>query len=160
MINQLVKVQRPALDLAELEYFENKIGVKFPAAYRSFLISCNGGTPSKPSVFFDGSALNINGATINYFYGFGGASENIDKSYSVLKYDLPELMVPIANTPGGNYFLISLKNDSSFGKVYYFDHEFEYDDDEEFDEENGVYPECLAKVANSFSDLAGKMVEL
>jgi hypothetical protein len=160
MTKRIVKQERASLDVAELVSFESRINSKFPEKYKYFLISCNGGIPNKPSVRFNGGKLNIKGATINYFYGFGGHSENIDKSYSTLKYDLPEMMVPIANTPGGNYFLLSLRGDCSYGKVYYYDHEFEFDEDEEFDEGSGIYPECLIKVADSFEELIDEMIEL
>jgi hypothetical protein len=160
MTRRVVKKDRATLNVAELESFESRINSNFPEKYKCFLVSCNGGTPSKPSIRFNGGKLNIKGATINYFYGFGGYSENIDKSYSNLIYDLPEMMVPIANTPGGNYFLLSLRVDCSYGKVYYYDHEFEFDEDEVFDEENGIYPECLVKIAGSFEELVDKMVEL
>jgi len=160
MSNQIVRPERAALDLAEMESFESRIDAIFPKEYRRFLISCNGGQAIRESVRFDGFKLGIGGATINFFYGFGGFSENIEESYFILKYDLPEILVPIANTPGGNYFLMSLRNDVSFGKIYYCDHEFEYEIDEIFDELNGVYPACLVKVADSFPMLIESMIEL
>jgi hypothetical protein len=151
--------ERLALQIDEMECFENLVNKTFPDTYRDFLIKFNGGAPCKPSIPFDGSKLGINGDTINYFYGFGGFSENIDKSFLNLKHDLPELMVPIANTPSGNHFILSLRDDCSYGKIYYCDHEFEFNEDEVFDEESNVYPECLIKVADSFDILIENMSE-
>ncbi|ARU54228.1 hypothetical protein OLMES_0120 [Oleiphilus messinensis] len=160
MINQILKQKRTTLNICDLTTFERKLASKFPEEFREFLIQFNGGSPIKSTIRFNGANLKIKGATINYFFGFGGSSENIEKSYSNLKYDLPDMLIPFANTPDGNYFLMSLKNDSSFGKIYYYDHEFEYDSDEEFNEKKGIYPTCLSKVAESFGELLEHMIEL
>ncbi|MGY0215855.1 SMI1/KNR4 family protein [Endozoicomonadaceae bacterium StTr2] len=135
--------------------FLNRLGVDLPSDYLSFLKKYNGGQPEKNSIRFSGRELGVSGASINYLYGIEGYSENIAKTYDNIKYDIPELLVPIANTPGGDFFLMSLRYDNSYGKIYFKDHE--YDSDGDFDEEREMYPEGVVKVCDGFGELLDKL---
>jgi len=159
--NLPMKETRAPLVLGDLDSFEHELGGRLPESYRSFLLECNGGVPERQALRFSGEKLAIQGATLNYLLGLGGNAENAAKTYSILKYDLPQGLVPIANTPGGNYFLLSVRSDASQGKIYYYDHEYEYDEDEDvFDEEAAEYPPCLVKVAESFDEFSLRLAEI
>ena len=145
----------PKLSEADISLLETSVGKKLPTEYEAFLIRYNGGAPVECELEFDGKKLGVSGETIGYFFGIGRKSDIFDKLDN-LSYLLPKNMIPIADTPAGNVFLLSV-NEKSYGYIYYKDHEIE--DSHEFDDSKSKLPESMVLVANSFSEFLGKLYD-
>jgi hypothetical protein len=135
---------------------ESALGYELPQEYRSFLKKYNGGAPKESAVLFDSKKLGIHGSTIGYFYGVGTGSEDVLKMTKTLSGSIPIGMIPIADTPDGNYFLMSLRNDS-FAKIYYFDHEVE--PRLPFEPARSL-PDNMEIVAPTFGEFLGQLQDL
>lgn len=136
--------------IEKIQYFESRMGLKFPSDYFEFLKKNNGGFPQKKvflinetqgedslSVFF-GIDLTNNYISINYLY------ENYEDRF-------PKGVIPIGEDPGGNYICINL-NEESYGKIYFYDHEVENED------ENGKLTwNNLYLIADSFTEFLEKL---
>jgi hypothetical protein len=139
--------------------FELEIGAKLPECFREFIIKYNGGMSGERYciLFEDREKLYSSGTEISRYYGFGEqCSPNFEYGYKLICGDVPDLLVPFAKTAGGNVLLISLRNDSSYGMVYYFGHEFEHSVDG-FNEKQDEYPPCIVKVCSSFKEFLEKL---
>jgi hypothetical protein len=157
-VKNIVSKPRSKFDENSLINFESMLDSKFPESIKDFIKNTNGGMSSSLCVIrFDGEEkLYTNGATISSYHGFGDFSPDFEFAYHVVRFDLPKLLVPFAVTGGGNKFLISLRKDESYGKIYYCDHEVEADD-EPFDELTEQYPDCMVKVAESFEEMVSRL---
>lgn len=147
MLNEM-EVSGLGVGLQGIESLELKLSLKFPHSYKDFLLKFNGGEPVERAIDFDGSKISQVGDYIASFYE---VSEDV--SYGILKNyvnhgdTIPSGMIFIADSPAGNLFLLSLRNDS-YGEVYYKDHEIE--DESDFLPELGILPESMVKIADSF----------
>lgn len=138
------------LSQKDLERVENELGYALPEPYRKFLLKHNGGEPTESYIDFKAEKLKLPGDAVNVFYGLGvKPCDDIIHKMKVIGYQLPEGLIFVADTPGGNYFLLSLRDDS-YGEVFYKDHEFE--DNSSFDPNNKILPESIVKVSNNFDD--------
>ena len=145
------------LSSKDLETAENELGYALPEAYKYFLLKYNGGVPVESYIDFEADKLKLPGDEVKKFYGLGVKSANdIVHKMKEIGYNLPEGLVLIANTHGGNFFLLSLRDDS-FGQVFYKDHEFE--DKSPFDPSNNILPESIVKISNSFDDFLVRLYE-
>ncbi len=140
------------LNLGDLKDAESELGYIFPEPYKKFLLKYNGGEPRESYIDFNAKKLKISGDAINVFYGLGV----MPCDDVIHKMVLPEGLVFLADTPGGNYFLISLRRDS-YGEVFYKDHEFE--DSSPFDPSNNIMPESIVKVSDNFDDFLSYLYE-
>ncbi|WP_447895917.1 SMI1/KNR4 family protein [Vreelandella sp. GE22] len=133
-----------------LEEAESELGYVFSEPYRKFLLKYNGGEPTESCIDFNGEKLKLLGDMVNVFYGLDvKPCDDIIHKMKLIGYQLPEGLIFIADTSGGNYFLLSLRDDS-YGEVFYKDHEFE--DSSSFDPKNKILPESIVKVSNNFDD--------
>ena len=127
-----------------LSAIEDYWGFKLPKDYRDFVVKYNGGVPENTAFNFKNSK---EGSILSDFLGI------IDKGYSynllIVNKDVgdryPVNMLPIAHTVGGDRILLSVKMQDR-GKVYFWDHEMESEDDEEPDYSN------LTLIADSFDE--------
>ncbi|ELR64586.1 hypothetical protein C942_02399 [Photobacterium marinum] len=147
----------PKLSEFELDSLEKKLKTRLPKDYRDFLLQFNGGEPQEDTIDFDGDKINISGASIGYFYGLGTGSEDIQVCMELIGDIIPDGLIPFADTPEGNYFLISTRSDSE-NYIYYKDHEVE--DTVDFSEQNNKLPESIVKVSSSFSDFINQLYDL
>ena len=145
----------PGIVVDDINALESRLGKKIPDDYAQFLIKYNGGSPIECMIDFDGNKLNISGNSIGYFFGLKRKSDLINKLEN-MSHILPELALPIADTPGGNYFILSLNN-NTYGKVFYKDHEIE--DSFDFKDDENNLPESMVLVANSFSEFLDKLYD-
>lgn len=136
---------------------EKKLNANLPHSYKKFLMSYNGGKPIESNIDFDGSKIKISGDSIKRFFGISEKPSNdlLHKMESIGDY-IPEKTFFIANTHSGNFFILSLREDS-YGKIYYKDHEVE--DKTEFDPSNNKQPESLVFVADSFDDFISRLYD-
>jgi hypothetical protein len=154
-------IENPNNKLPEIaiKEFESNVGSKFPDVFKLFLIDYNGGRASERCniLFQDKKRLLSSGASVSCYHGFGNSLHlNFVNDYRHASSDLPELLVPFADNGGGNVFLISLRNDASYGMIYYSHHEYEHSISI-FNEERGELPPCMAKVCDSFEKFVEKL---
>ena len=128
-----------------LNEFEKKYSIKFPAAYRSFLLNHNGGSPRpncNPTPETD----------VNWIYGIhsGPNWARLGDTIECFKGRIPQGAIPIASDSFGNQFLLFL-NDDNYGEVWFWDHELEGNGDD--------YPGYIIKSATSFEDFLQGMYE-
>lgn len=95
-------------------------------------------------------------STIAVFLGANSRSYNIFDYISIYKNRIPNLCLPIATDGMGNLILLSLEK-TKFGKIYFWDHENEWDEDD-FEEDMGFSMPPEAKfqniwlIGNTFND--------
>jgi len=138
----------PEIGSLDIESLEHKLKVVFPESYKNFLIKFNGGEPIERAINFNTSEKKQKGDYIDFFYEVSN-----DVSYGIYKnmenhgFKLPEKIIFIGSSPAGNYFLLSLREDS-YGNIYYKNHEVE--DSTVFSPQNDRLPESMLKVAEDF----------
>ncbi len=133
-----------------------KFFLPIPDDYVGFLLKNNGGNPKEYAIKFNKNKLEIGGEELGYFYGLGTETENIIDTLDNLQHILSKNLIPFADTPGGNLFLLSVEK-NTYGNVFYKDHEIE--DSFEFDDTNKTLPESMILVANSFSEFQEKLYD-
>lgn len=147
----------PKLDINELSKLEKEIGIEFPLDYKEFLMEFNGGEPIERAIDFESIKLHKQGDYVATFYEVSN-----DVSYGILPNmvnhgrDLPVGLIYIASTPSGNYFLLSLREDS-FGKIFYKDHEI--CGTREFDYDRGILPKNIELISESFGELLSRLYD-
>lgn len=127
--------------------FERRIGRKLPADYRAFLLEHNGGTP-------DATLVKVRGVSsaVKRLHGLhNGPSwarlESLRRSHAGR---VPAGLLPIGADPFGNVFCLGLAGRWR-GKVWFWDHEGEADEDEPPRVDN------LKLVAASFASFLAKL---
>ncbi|MHC4404884.1 MAG: SMI1/KNR4 family protein [Planctomycetota bacterium] len=122
----VVTVRRslPPLSDTQLKAVEKSLKVKFPKAYRAFLLACNGGEPAP-----DGFRRPGEEEPWVYVQQFLEISDhegiNLVDSFNLFKREhdwLPKSLMPIAKDPGGNLICLSVSGTDK-GAVYFWDHE-------------------------------------
>jgi len=99
---------------------EDRLGVRFPAPYRRFLLKHNGGRPTPDTIDVEG--LPGNSTDIHSIFGTDETDEVAGLGWYVSTYAgrLSGDLLPIARDSGGNLFCLSLSR-SDFGSVVYCD---------------------------------------
>jgi hypothetical protein len=148
---EIVDSPGPAASLA-IELMESLLGFGFPGPYRLFLQKFNGGWPVPDEFDFELNG-DPNGSIVDGFCSLDvGGNYDLENMWNIFKARVPNKMVPIARDPGGNLILIGLAGEVE-GKVYFWDHEEEADDDEEPDMTN-VY-----LISDNFDDFLDSLYE-
>ncbi|NAW50725.1 hypothetical protein GNY06_04765 [Elizabethkingia argentiflava] len=83
--------------------------------------------------------FSFNGSMLGVFFGRDsekGKSYDIFENINLYKERIPNKFIPFGNDGMGNLILIST-NDSDYGKVYFWDHEAEWDI-EDYEDETGL----------------------
>lgn len=132
---------------------EKLLNVSLPMDYKDFLLYCNGGQPKLHSFDYklpDGR--NWSGG-VRVFFGVDVDDwEDLKHYYALYEDRIPKQMLPIANDDGGNLILLVL-NSLEKGKVYFWDHNEESEDDEPPTNDNIYF------VANSFTEFLENLKE-
>jgi hypothetical protein len=110
--------------------FEARRGILLPTEYKVFLLNSNGGMPI-PDVFevpeWHGQA-----SELLTFYGIHEESGySLDGECESYKERVPADLIPIAADSGGNNICLGWKGERK-GKIYFWDHEDELDEDGDF----------------------------
>ena len=105
---------------SDLLNVESDLGFKLPDDYRSFLLQHNGGRPVLAGVRYENEHFDF----VGYFYGVRGETYHDDliRQYKEHMGMIPLGYLPIADSPGGDAFCISLK-EPSIGAIFHWDHE-------------------------------------
>lgn len=111
-----------ALSESELIDLEWHIGRSLPQDYREFLLKYNGGAPEECTIDIPSLVSNKGSVDIGYFYGIGTGAEDIQVCMGIIYGYIPQGLIPIADTPGGNYFFLSLIEGSE-NLILFRDHE-------------------------------------
>lgn len=109
-----------------IELFERVLGRKFPKEYRNFLLEYNGGS-IVPNCF---NFINgEQGSLIHFFYKINSKNNYNDllSGTRLFGQRIPPDFIPIASDPFGNQICIAIGG-PEYGKIYFWDHEFEVDD--------------------------------
>jgi hypothetical protein len=135
----------------DISSFEEKLKISLPISYKNYLLRCNGGNPDDGTYSM---SENIDGdeefSGIDWFYSISNdyttsLEKNINTFYGRVPYD----MIPIGEDGGGNQICLGISGER-YGKVYFWDHDWESDEDEPWYE--NVY-----LIANSFEDFINKL---
>lgn len=131
----------------------DKIGVKLPAAYLKMLRTFETAVRFKNEVVFtpiepSGWASDDGKLSIDEFYGPKRGSSGLLQNIKTFKGNVPDCVIPIGDSAGGNQICLGVRKPAK-GKVYFWDHESEFD---ESDPLNGL---CL--IADSFRDFVNKL---
>lgn len=146
----IVKDGNGNISMDIIEKYEQKWGVKLPEEYRKFLSTYNGGYPF-PDAFAIADIEDE--STVDRFLQLGaGPHSNLEKYMTTYTGRLPNDLFPIAHDPGGNLICIGIDGDC-FGKIYFWDHEFEADENEP--DYSNVY-----LIADSFIEFLENLYEL
>ena len=138
---QFISKGPPASD-ADIARAERELGVPIPEQYRRFLKQQDGARPK--SNYFAPSAEG--GAGVTDFLGVGAFDDaGLLQAQETYHDRVPQWLLPVAETEGGNLVLIALSGDDA-GAVYFWDHEREADEGEPPTTEN------LQRLADSFDD--------
>ncbi len=110
----------PSLTDGDVAALEARLGKRFPAPYRRFLLANNGGVPVPNTA--DVPRFHQSPTDLQVFYGIGRDIESscINWNIDTLKERLHPQHVPIACDSGGNVFCLSLRP-ADEGAVIYCD---------------------------------------
>ena len=115
-----------------LEEFEKKWNILFPEDYKTFLLQQNGGKP-EVTIFPITNNPSGNKGIITDFFGINTYDSNdLNSVFETYKstHRLPQSYFPIAQDPGGNLICLSYGGEN-VGKVFFWDHEGEYEEGEQ-----------------------------
>lgn len=102
-----------ALTVEELNTFETLIGKTLPQDYRQHMLTYNGGTVEE-----DVEHINYSGGGgILYFHPIKYGYYPMEELFDDLNAVLPNGYITIGKTSSGGQIIISLNNDSTYGKI-------------------------------------------
>ncbi len=121
--------------IEQIKEFEQKIDAKLPEDYVKFLLQYNGGSPAQD--YYDcesrieSETSYIDGVGVSWFYTLAeDYNYNLLKNYNMFFNRMPKEMIPISSSPCGNKICLAVRG-SNYGKVYYWDHDWEAEEGEE-----------------------------
>ncbi len=117
-----------ATSAALIAEFEARWGLVLPTDYKNFLLASNGGWPA-PNVF-EVPGWHGQGSVLDAFYGIheGRKTERLDRALQVYEDRVPADLIPIGTDAAGNKLCIGWEGGRK-GKIYFWDHEDEIDED-------------------------------
>lgn len=137
---------------------ETVLGAEFPADFKSFLLTVNGGRPGRTAfrIKWNGQPWSefFESSSVSYFYGLTDDEDDLDilREFDGWKERIPADTIPIGNDPGGSLILMILKGDHR-GEIHYWVQDYEVDF------EGGETPDFrnVGFVAGSFSELLSNL---
>jgi len=141
---------RPVLPTeADVRAFEADIGYALPPDYRAFLLVTNGGAPDPHVVAIPGRG----DAVVRHCFALLSPARDLTLGHQrdVYAARIPAWMLPIADDPAGNRFLIDLQSGAGHGHVHFWDHE------EEADGEVLPWLANIHRVADGFGDFLSRL---
>lgn len=153
MKNITVMEQENLLTAADLNLLEDKLFIKLPDDYKMFLLKHNGGHPHKNVYPLIDKRLSDDGDVAWFFAFYEGEYENLLIEIDRYVDRVPKWFMPIARGSGGDLICLITKGDE-YGKLYFWDHNWEAEDGEEVRTDN------IYLIANNFSDFINSLYEL
>jgi len=138
----------------DIKAFEKKNNIALPNDYRKFLIQYNGGEPLDP-LFKKNNELGT--IVVNTLYGLNTEEKYDDIDHTIQTYTnrISNQFIPIGDDPGGNQIVLGISGPFK-GKIYFWDHNTELENDE-FTE--NVLPGNMYLLADSFNEFLNKLEE-
>lgn len=150
-----VKKRLPPAPESEVAAFEQSLGCELPEDYRAFLVACNGGYVSG-ELGFEGltpSGEEI-GVSIHHIGGFREEDYfSLAWPRAIYEERIPDDLLWIMDDPCGNAICLGLRG-AHIGRVFFWDHENEPDDDWDGTVEGAGNIELLA---NTFSEFVARL---
>lgn len=145
-----VKKKLPPAPEAEIAKLELSLGCRLVEDYRSFLAACNGGYLSGELRFVEQSpSSDAVETSIHHIGGFREESHfSLTWARAIYADRIPDDLLWIMDDPCGNAICLGLRG-AHQGRVYFWDHENEPDDDWDGTVENAGN---IVLLANTFSD--------
>lgn len=147
-MNLQIHESYPPIAVAEIKSLEQRLGRQIPQSYIDFLLNYNGGVPEVGGFLYRSEEANRLGV-VNRFLGIhSGKYNNLDNYlmlYKEREKRIPSNLIPIANDPGGNLICLSIDG-SDLGKVYFWDHDLEAENEAEVNYSNVYF------IANSLEE--------
>lgn len=141
---------------AEITNLEKSFGIRLPAEYKEFLLA-NNGAYVKPNEFSFQTENGEDYSCLSWLYGIQkGDDDDVIEANRFRAGRFPDGFLAIGTDPGGNAICISCKDDGSFGKIYFWDHEREADEDE------GESPDTVGNthlIADSFLQFLNSLTQ-
>ncbi len=110
----------------------------------------NGGKPEPDSFLYRDKSQ---GSMVDFFLGLDVTKwDDLERDCENYKDRMPKNFIPIAYDPGGNRIVIGVSGQDT-GKIYFWDHEMEANDDEQPDMSN------MHLVADSFEEFLAELFE-
>jgi hypothetical protein len=143
----------------ELRAIEAALGVSLPHDYREFLQTygcCSFGA------LVQFCSMEGDGGPLSLFFGSKSAGcYGLMRNIKMLQDRMPETIIPIGDDGGGNKVCLGIKGDER-GKVYYWDHNNEWDEDDYLEEYGMPMPpeakfQNVCLVAESFEDFIQRL---
>lgn len=116
------------IDASQIAEFEAMLKQKLPDDFREFLLQSNGGRAAENS---HPAPDPVDEIDVSSFFGILDQQDYGDLRYmrDLMIDRVPDNMLPIADSEGGNMVLLSLRPDT-YGQVFYWDHERESNEGE------------------------------
>lgn len=157
---------------AELVAIEAAIGESLPAEYRKFMKEYGAAEFGELVEFHllksfplfvprNGASPTYEKGPFSHFYGSSGGNQGLAKRIDAYRGRVPDAVIPIGDDGGGNQICIGIKcNDK--GKVYYWDHNHEWDEEDYLEETGEPMPaevkfQNLYLAADSFEDFIRRL---
>lgn len=141
------------IPLEKIQHFEKQICVEFPEDYVRFLANFNGGKPEPHTFEYKLRDGRVWTGGVRDLFGFDLDNFRSIDFFADMRGDrVPENMIPIGVDDGGNFILLAL-NGQEKGKIYFWDHNEESEDDEPPSYDNIYF------VANNFTEFLKNLKE-
>lgn len=112
----------PTTDEESVKAFEEMIGFRLPADYRSFLLTTNGGQKPNPEGFKTETGER---SMLSYLYPVGdGRGYDLQAHFLHMRSELPNGVIRIGEDIGGNPICLVVTGEDK-GAVLFMDHEVE-----------------------------------
>ena len=109
----------PLPTVEQLDELENRINVRFPSAYRWFILNHNGGFFNEPEIVTDTDGAG--GCALRFLCGIGatyrGAELGEETMMGVIEGNDPPQVVPIGQTGMGGLILLVTDQEDSSGAI-------------------------------------------
>ena len=151
----------------EIGRLERQLNIRLPEAYRRFLATYGSSAFGRDVVFRPARDLPKQLARrgrglFGFFYG--GEHDDLyslARTVRVFSGRMPESIIPIGGDGGGNQICLGI-NGTERGKVYYWDHENEWDEEDYLEDYGEPMPpevkfQNLHLVAESFEDFLNRL---
>ena len=139
---------KPATE-KDMQTLETLAGFSFPADFRNFMLTQNGGIPEKSTI----KGPNGTKTVLQKIYAISSNAPNLTVGHLLKFYKnrIPYGMFPFGDDPAGNLYLISLLPDDSYGGIFFWDHE------NEADQEKQPYFDNIHFICKSFQEFMKKL---
>lgn len=147
-----IESENNSIDIKKIEEFKNVIGIELPLEYKEFLLKYNGG---EPDAYIFNKNLDLGKIIVNTLYGIEANNDfdDLGKSIKIYKNRIHPSFIPIGDDPGGNQFLLGVQGNFK-GKIYFWDHNTELDNDNFIENE---LPNNMYLLADSFNGFLSKL---